>query len=453
MNIRTRFAPSPTGFLHIGSLRTAIFNWLYARAKGGTFLLRIEDTDIERSTQEFTDGIFKSLDWMGIHSDEPWVLQSHNIARHKQAVQNLLDEGKAYYCYCSKEELDLMRAEAANKKEAFKYNRKCLYNPTPTEGRTPVVRLKAETAGFTEFTDLVQGHIKINNEQMDDMILLRSDGTPTYMLSVVIDDIDMGITHVIRGDDHLTNTFRQIQLYNALGAPVPQFAHIPLINGSDGTKLSKRHGAVNVMEYADMGILPEALFNYMIRLGWAHGDDEVISIDNAIQWFDIVNVGKSPARFDINKLLHLNGYYIRHKSNEDLIKFFEDSKEPFRSMLLKGLDGLKERAKTLIELKENAKIYLDYSVRVSEDAAAVLTENRPILQAIYELLNKTHTWDHGSLEKLFRDYANQNSMKLGVVAKPVRAALTGALVSPSIFEIMDIIGRDVSLSRIKTALA
>lgn len=451
MNVRTRFAPSPTGYLHIGSLRTAIFNWLYARSTRGEFLLRIEDTDTERSKQEYTDEIFRSLEWMNLSWDEPWVLQTNNVEKHKAEAKRLVDEGKAYYCYCSKDELEQMRVEAEAKKEPFKYSRKCLKDPTPIPGRNPVIRLKAETEGFTEFDDLVQGHIKIKNSQMDDMILVRSDGTPTYMLSVVIDDIDMNVTHVIRGDDHLTNTFRQIQLYKALGANVPQFAHIPLINGSDGAKLSKRHGAVDVMEYAKMGILPEALFNYMIRLGWSHGDDEIISIEDAIKWFDIRDVGRSAARFDMNKLLHLNGHYIRQKSNEGLIQYFPDLDPQFKSILLNGMNGIKERAKTILELIENGKIYTGRDIEMSQDALDVVSENKTLLADVINILEQVE-WEHDKLEASIRSYADSIQVKLGIVAKPIRAALCGKLVSPSVFEIMYVLGRELTLHRVRAAL-
>lgn len=451
MNVRTRFAPSPTGYLHIGSLRTAIFNWLYARSTRGEFLLRIEDTDTERSKQEYTDEIFRSLEWMNLSWDEPWVLQTNNVEKHKAEAKRLVDEGKAYYCYCSKDELEQMRVEAEAKKEPFKYSRKCLKDPTPIPGRNPVIRLKAETEGFTEFDDLVQGHIKIKNSQMDDMILVRSDGMPTYMLSVVIDDIDMNVTHVIRGDDHLTNTFRQIQLYKALGANVPQFAHIPLINGSDGAKLSKRHGAVDVMEYAKMGILPEALFNYMIRLGWSHGDDEIISIEDAIKWFDIRDVGRSAARFDMNKLLHLNGHYIRQKSNEGLIQYFPDLDPQFKSILLNGMNGIKERAKTILELIENGKIYTGRDIEMSQDALDVVSENKTLLADVISILEQVE-WEHDKLEASIRSYADSIQVKLGIVAKPIRAALCGKLVSPSVFEIMYVLGRELTLHRVRAAL-
>lgn len=451
MNVRTRFAPSPTGYLHIGSLRTAIFNWLYARSTRGAFLLRIEDTDTERSKQEYTDEIFRSLEWMNLSWDEPWVLQTNNVEKHKAEAKRLVDEGKAYYCYCSKDELEQMRVEAEAKKEPFKYSRKCLKDPTPIPGRNPVIRLKAETEGFTEFDDLVQGHIKIKNSQMDDMILVRSDGMPTYMLSVVIDDIDMNVTHVIRGDDHLTNTFRQIQLYKALGANVPQFAHIPLINGSDGAKLSKRHGAVDVMEYAKMGILPEALFNYMIRLGWSHGDDEIIGIEDAIKWFDIRDVGRSAARFDMNKLLHLNGHYIRQKSNEGLIQYFPDLDPQFKSILLNGMNGIKERAKTILELIENGKIYTGRDIEMSQDALDVVSENKTLLADVISILEQVE-WEHDKLEASIRSYADSIQVKLGIVAKPIRAALCGKLVSPSVFEIMYVLGRELTLHRVRAAL-
>lgn len=451
-NVRTRFAPSPTGFLHIGSLRAAIFNWLYARAQGGKFLLRIEDTDPARSTEEFKNAIFKGLKWIGIESDEPWVLQSNNFDIHRKVAEELLKNGKAYYCYCSKEELEDMRKKAAEKKEAFKYNRNCLLNPKKIPGRNPVIRLKAETEGFTEFDDLVQGHIKINNQQMDDMVLIRSDGSPTYMLSVVIDDINMGITHVIRGDDHLTNTFRQIQLYKAIGANIPYFAHIPLIHGPDGTKLSKRHGAVDVMEYQKMGILPEAFFNYLIRLGWAHGDDEVISLEDAIKWFDIKDVGRSPSRFDINKLLYLNGVYIRAASDSRLMQFFPDLKEPFLSMLKSGLNGIKERSKTINDLIKGAKIYLSNEIEISDDAKTVTSNNTDYLNIAIELLSKCNDISHDSLENIFRSYSTQHQIKLGDIAKPIRCAITGELISPSIFEIISILGKEITINRIKKAI-
>lgn len=450
--VRTRFAPSPTGFLHIGSLRTAIFNWLYARAQGGKFLLRIEDTDPARSTEEFKNAIFKGLKWIGIDSDEPWVLQSNNFDIHRKVAEELLKKGKAYYCYCSKEELEDMRKKAAEKKEAFKYNRNCLFNPKKIDGRNPVIRLKAETEGFTEFDDLVQGYIKINNQQMDDMVLIRSDGSPTYMLSVVIDDINMGITHVIRGDDHLTNTFRQIQLYKAIGANIPYFAHIPLIHGPDGTKLSKRHGAVDVMEYQKMGILPEAFFNYLIRLGWAHGDDEVIDLQDAIKWFDIKDVGRSPSRFDINKLLYLNGVYIRASSEGRLMQFFSDVQEPFLSMLKSGLNGIKERSKTINDLIKGAKIYLSNEIEISDDAKTVISNNTDYLNTAIELLSECNDVNHDTLENIFRSYAIQNQIKLGDIAKPIRCAITGELISPSIFEIISILGKEITINRIRKAI-
>ena len=325
MSIRVRFAPSPTGVLHIGSVRTALFNWLFARHNSGKFLLRIEDTDKLRSTDENTKLIFEILKWLEIDWDEEPVIQSSRIERHKEIAEGLVKQGKAYYCYCSPEELESKKEEAKKKGIPYKYDGTCQNRTDIPEGINPVIRLKADIAGATTIHDLVQGEVTVKNSQLDDMILLRSDGTPTYMLSVVVDDHDMGITHVIRGDDHLTNTFRQIQIYKACGWDIPTFGHIPLIYGPDGSKLSKRHGAVSANDYKELGYLPEAIFNYLLRLGWSHGDDEIISKENAINWFDFDNVGKSPSRFDMAKLQNLNAYYMRQKENSslfDVLKYY-----------------------------------------------------------------------------------------------------------------------------------
>jgi len=368
MSVVVRFAPSPTGYLHIGGARTALFNWLYARHCRGRYLLRIEDTDRARSTEAAIQAIFDGLEWLELMPDEPPVFQSQRIERHREVAERLLAEGKAYYCWCSPEELEEMRARARAEKRPVRYDRRCRERDpasAPADVR-PVVRLKMPIEGETVIEDLVQGTVRIANEQLDDMILLRSDGTPTYMLSVVVDDHDMGITHVIRGDDHLTNAFRQYQLYRAMGAPVPAFAHIPLIHGPDGAKLSKRHGALSVIEYREMGILPEAMRNYLMRLGWSHGDQEIISTEEAIAWFDIRDVGRSPARFDMNKLLSLNAHYLREKPDAELVRLVLPRLEAAgirvedaaRQRLEAGMAGLKLRARTLVELAEAARIYV-----------------------------------------------------------------------------------------------
>ena len=361
MSVVTRFAPSPTGFLHIGGARTALFNWLYARHHGGAFRLRIEDTDRSRSTQHAVDAIFEGLTWLGIDWDEEAVFQFSARSRHVAVAHRLVDEGKAYYCYCTPEELATLREQQRSAGEPVRYDGRWRDRPASDApaGVKPTVRLKVPYEGETVLSDSVQGDVRVANSQLDDMVLLRADETPTYMLSVVVDDHDMGITHVIRGDDHLTNAFRQAQLYTACGWDLPTFAHIPLIHGPDGSKLSKRHGALGVEAYRAMGFLPEAMRNYLLRLGWGHGDDEIISDQQAVEWFDIVNVGRSPSRFDTHKLTHLNGVYLRAASDERLCQLItpilEESLESAltedkRNLLTRAMPGLKERAKTVTEL-------------------------------------------------------------------------------------------------------
>jgi glutamyl-tRNA synthetase len=457
----TRFAPSPTGFLHIGGARTALFNWLFARHHGGVFRLRIEDTDRKRSTPEAIAAILDGLAWLGLTWDDEIVYQYARAVRHAEAAHRLLDEGKAYHCYCSPEELEEMRRQARAEGRAKLYDGRWR-DRDPRDappGITPVVRFKAPQEGETAIEDLVQGRVTVANTQLDDMVLLRADGSPTYMLSVVIDDHDMGVTHVIRGDDHLTNAFRQTQLFRALGWDVPRFAHIPLIHGPDGAKLSKRHGALGVEAYRAMGYLPEAMRNYLLRLGWAHGDDEIISTDQAIAWFDLDGVGRSPARFDFAKLDNLNGHYIRESDDAALVADIAPRLEAMlgaplddaaRHRLEAGMPGLKPRAKTLIELAENARFYVaPRPLAVTPEAEKLLAgEARGRLARLARRLDELTAWDEPSLETALRDFAAAEEVKLGQIAQPLRAALSGSKTSPGIFDIMVVLGRAETLGRI-----
>jgi len=466
MNVVTRFAPSPTGFLHIGGGRTALFNWLFARHHGGTFLLRIEDTDRARSTQEAVDAIFDGLLWLGLDWDGEAVMQFERAPRHAEVAHQLLAEGKAYRCYCTPEELTALREEQRAKGLPMRYPG-LWRDRDPAEapaGAPFVVRLKAPTEGETVIADLVQGEVKVANAQLDDMILLRADGTPTYMLSVVVDDHDMGVTHVIRGDDHLTNAFRQTQLYRACGWEVPTFAHIPLIHGPDGAKLSKRHGALGVDAYRDMGFLPEAMRNYLLRLGWGHGDDEIISTEQAIEWFDVDAVGRSASRFDFVKLTQLNGHYIRGAEDARLADLIAPRlaealgrtlAEGDLARLRAGMPGLKERAKTLVDLADSARFYLAARpLALDAKAAAQLAQPEAAadLAAFAARTEALTAWDRDALEGAARTLAEERGGKLGRIAQPLRAALAGSTVSPPIFEVMEVLGRDESLGRIADAL-
>ncbi len=462
MTVVTRFAPSPTGFLHIGGARTALFNWLFARHHGGKFLLRIEDTDRARSTQAAVDAIFDGLKWLGLDWDEEPVLQFSRAARHAQVAQQLLAEGKAYRCYCSPEELEAMRAEQKAKGRPMRYDGRWRDRDAAEAppGVSPVIRLKAPRDGETVINDRVQGEVRVANEQLDDMVLLRADGTPTYMLSVVVDDHDMAVSHVIRGDDHLTNTFRQIQLYRACGWDTPEFAHIPLIHGPDGAKLSKRHGALGAEAYRDMGFLPEALRNYLLRLGWGHGDDEIIDTEQAVSWFDLDGIGRSPSRFDMVKLTNLNGHYLRQADDRRLASLIAPRLEQMlgrnltdadQAVLVKAMPGLKERAKTLVELAEGAAFYVRRRpLAVDEKARKLLdVEGRQSLSAFAQSLDAVNGWDQEALESEARQFAEAHGLKLGKLAQPLRAALTGATVSPPIFQVLQILGREESLARIQ----
>lgn len=461
MTIVTRFAPSPTGFLHIGGARTALFNWLLARHHGGKFLLRIEDTDRKRSTQEAVEAILESMKWLGLDWDDEVVFQFSRADHHKERAEKLLAEGKAYYCYCSPEDLEAMREKARAEKRAPGYDgtwRDRDPSDAP-QGVKPVIRLKTPLEGVTTIQDDVQGEVTVQNDQLDDLILLRADGTPTYMLSVVVDDHEMKVTHIMRGDDHLTNSFRQKQIYEAFGWEMPQVCHIPLIHGPDGAKLSKRHGALGADAYRDMGILPEALCNYLLRLGWSHGDDEIISQDQAIKWFTTQNIGKSAARFDMDKLLSVNAHYLRQKDNSALMALIalnleeqlERALEPHeRERIIAGMDGLKERSKDVNALAQSAIIYADIIPYDFDDKAQkfIGEDSKDILMSIRACLSVVCSWDETTVESALRQLADNLDLKFGKVAQPLRAALTGRAVSPGIFDVMLVLGKKETLDRL-----
>ena len=463
MSVVVRFAPSPTGYLHIGGARTALFNWLFARHHGGRYLLRIEDTDRQRSTEAAVQAILDGLDWLGLPADAPPVMQFARAPQHAAAARHLLDEGRAYRCWATPEELEAMRAEQRAKGLPIRYDGRWRDRDSAEApaGVDPVIRLKMPREGDTVIDDLVQGEVRVGNDQLDDMVLLRADGTPTYMLSVVVDDIDMGITHVIRGDDHLTNAFRQTQLYLALGAAPPRFAHIPLIHGPDGAKLSKRHGALAVTEYREMGMLPEAMRNYLLRLGWGHGDEEMLATEDAVRLFDLGGVGRSPARFDMAKLQSVNAHWLRLRSDEDLVTLAE----PFtaelggvmdaaaRRRLVAGMSGLKARARTLVELAANAMIYVrPRPVALDGKAAPLLTaEARANLAKLASPLAAVANWAEADIESACRAAAEAQGIGFGKLAQALRAALTGTTVSPGLFEVMRVLGRDETLARIDDA--
>lgn len=464
--IITRFAPSPTGFLHIGGGRTALFNWLFARHHGGTFLLRIEDTDRERSTEEAIAAIFEGMRWLGLDWDEEPIFQFSRQQRHVEVAQALLAQGKAYYCYASKEELDEMREKAKAEGRPWRYDGRWRdRDPSEApEGVQPVVRFRSPDEGETIVHDHVMGEVRFPNDQLDDLIILRSDGTPTYNLSVVVDDHDMGITHIIRGDDHLTNAARQTQIYQAMGWDTPEFAHVPMILGPDGAKLSKRHGALGVDAYRDMGYLPEAMRNYLARLGWSHGDDEIFSTEQAIEWFGLDTVGRSPSRFDFAKLESLNGHYIRQADDarlaDDMLALMHrlegwEHDEAFREKVLKVMPAAKERAKTLLELAEAASfLRAQRPLSLDEKASKLLDEGaRQLLGKLYGRLEANDIWETSTVEATVRSFAEEEELKLGKVAQPLRAAVTGTTVSPPIFDVLATLGREETLGRIKDQAA
>jgi len=450
----TRFAPSPTGYLHIGGARTALFNWLFARHHGGKYLLRIEDTDKVRSTKEAIDAILDGLDWLGISGDGEPYLQSQFEQCHAAVAHELLDMGAAYRCYMTQEELAAAREKAQAERKPFRINSPWRERTDWPEDKPYVIRIKAPQEGETVIDDLVQGRVTVANAEIDDFILLRSDGTPTYMLAVVVDDHDMGVTHVIRGDDHLNNAFRQLAIIRSMGWPEPKYAHVPLIHGFDGAKLSKRHGALGVDAYRDeLGILPEALFNYLLRLGWGHGDDEIISRDQAVEWFDIAHVGKSPSRFDLKKLENLNGHYMREAEDARLATLvspkFGLSYEEL-PLLIRAMPELKARAHNLNELADGADfLFAQRPLTPDEKAAALLTdEARSHLALAHAALAAAPKWEHDTLDAAVRNIAEQSGLKLGKLAQPLRAALTGKTTSPGIFDVLVLLGKDESLARV-----
>jgi glutamyl-tRNA synthetase len=456
-----RFAPSPTGYLHIGGARTALFNWLYARHTGGRFLLRIEDTDRERSTPEAVGAILAGLEWMGLNWDGQTVYQFARADRHREVVETLLAQGKAYRCYATAQELDQMRAEQRAQGRPIRYDgrwrdRDPAESPT---GAPYVVRIRATQIGETVVQDIVMGEVRFPNDQLDDMILLRSDGTPTYMLAVVVDDHDMDVTHIIRGADHLNNAARQLQIIDAMDWPKPVYGHLPLIHGPDGAKLSKRHGALAVDAYRDMGYLPEAMRNYLARLGWSHGDEEIFSTEQAIEWFDLSNIGRSAARFDFKKLDNLNAHYIRESDDATLVKQVAallHRASPPRLLEHKTLQrlnaampGLKERAKTLVELAQGAEFLFSDGPRELDAAAekSLTPEAREILAAMVPVLS-TVSWTASEIEERVRAFAADRNLKLGQAAQPIRAAVTGRTTSPPIFDVLAVLGREETLARI-----
>ena len=457
MGVITRIPPSPTGLMHIGTARTALYNWLFAQHHKGQMQFRIEDTDRARYAPEFVESIKDGLTWLGLTWDGPVLSQFERRDRHAEVALEMLKAGKAYYCYCSPEELEAMREKAKAEGSLAFYDRRWRDSTaTPPEGIKPVIRIKAPIGGESVVKDRVQGEVVVNNEQLDDFIILRSDGTPTYMLAVVVDDHDMGVTHVIRGDDHLNNTFRQNIIYDAMGWKIPEYAHLPLILGPDGAKLSKRHGATGVAEYANMGYLPEAMRNYLLRLGWSHGDDEIISTAQAIEWFDLDHVHRSPARFDFAKLENVNAHYMKEADNQRLV----DLVVPFiekkglkvdalgRQRLLAGMDELKNRARTLLQMADEGAFYCK-SVPLDFDEKAKANLDPTVLKILADKFNQLENFTPESVESACKEVANDTQGgKLGKVAMPLRAALTGTTVSPSVFHAAVILGKDETLARL-----
>ena len=462
----TRFAPSPTGFLHIGGARTALFNWLYAKGRNGRMLLRIEDTDRKRSTQEAIDAILDGMKWLGLEWDDEPVYQHTRGTRHQEVVSELLEKGLAYRCYATPEELEEMRNQAHAEGRTAVYNG-LWRDRDPSDapaGAEPAIRFKGPKDGDTVIDDQVMGTITVANKDLDDLIIQRSDGTPTYNLAVVVDDHDMGVTHAIRGADHLTNASRQAQIYEALGWETPVFAHVPLIHGPDGAKLSKRHGALSVQAYRNMGYLPEALRNYLVRLGWSHGDDEIFSTEQMIKWFDLPQIGRSPARFDFDKLENLNAHYIRQGDDQVLAdcaralvpELNSEDRPPNAesdeawAKLVAAMPGLKERAKTVLDLLNNGRfVFVSRPLDIDEKAAALLdADGWAVIQGLVDPLRAIDDWSVENIETAVRQYAERADLKLGKIAQPLRAALTGRTTSPGIFDVVFALGKDETIARI-----
>lgn len=460
MTIRTRFAPSPTGYLHVGGARTALFSWLFARKHGGTFVLRIEDTDLERSTAESVNAILEGMTWLGLEYDEGPFYQTHRFDRYKALIQQLLDEGKAYHCYCSKDELDAMREAQMARKEKPRYDGRCRHGQAPVAGVPPVVRFRNPDEGEVVIDDLVKGRIVVRNSELDDLIIARSDGSPTYNFTVVVDDLDMRITHVIRGDDHVNNTPRQINILKALGAELPKYAHVPMILGADGARLSKRHGAVSVMQYRDDGYLPEAVLNYLVRLGWSHGDQEIFSIDQMIESFDVPDINHSASTFNPDKLLWLNHHYLMHSDPVHVAHHLRWHLGRLSIDPTEGPDPVevvkaqRERCKTLVEMAEaSVFFYRDFQhydekaarKHLGEDAARGLRHLRDTLAAL-------RPWVRESIHDVIAATAESLGLKMGGVAQPLRVAVSGTSVSPPIDWTLAILGQTKSIARIERAI-
>lgn len=460
MTVRTRFAPSPTGYLHVGGARTALFSWLYAKKTKGHFVLRIEDTDKERSTEESVQAIFEGMNWLGLAHDEGPIFQTDRFDRYKEVIQQLLDQGDAYYCYCSAGEIEAVREEQRANKQKPRYNGKCRHRTEPLEGVNPVVRFKNAEQGNVVFNDLVRGEISISNEELDDLIIARSDTTPTYNLTVVVDDLDMNMTHIIRGDDHINNTPRQINIMKALGAEAPQFAHVPMILGDDGARLSKRHGAVSVMQYRDEGYLPEALLNYLVRLGWSHGDQEIFSVEQMIELFDIKDVNRTASAFNTEKLLWINQQYIMASEPEKLMAPLADQLVTLGCDVENGPDLLEivktqqERAKTLKEMAEKSLLFYNDYEEFEEKAAKKNLKAAGLapLEMMLGKFEELSDWSKEPLHQVILDTAEALDLKLGKVAQPLRVALTGASVSPALDATLFLLGRDLCLKNIPRAI-
>lgn len=460
MTTKTRFAPSPTGYLHIGGARTALFSWLYSRKHGGRFVLRIEDTDLERSTQESVNAILEGMTWLGLEYDEGPFYQTHRFERYKAVIQQLLDQGDAYYCYCSKEELEQLRNEQMANKEKPRYNGKCRETPGVSEGVMPVIRFRNPDDGEVVIKDLVKGDIVVSNKELDDLIIARSDGSPTYNLSVVVDDMDMGVTHVIRGDDHINNTPRQMNILKALGAPIPEYAHLPMILGADGARLSKRHGAVSVMQYRDEGYLPEALLNYLVRLGWSHGDQEIFSLDEMIEYFELKDVNVSASSFNPEKLLWLNHQYIMNSDPAHVARHLswhmgEQGIDPADGPdLVELVKVQKERCKTLVEMATISRYF--YKEFDEYDEKAVKKNFKPesadVLQQLHDQFSKLDNWQGEVLHQVVVNLAETLGLNLGKVAQPLRVAICGTSVSPPIDMTLTLLGREKTLARLVRAV-
>jgi glutamyl-tRNA synthetase len=460
MTIRTRFAPSPTGYLHVGGARTALFSWLYARKHGGTFILRIEDTDLERSTIESVNAILEGMTWLGLEYDEGPFYQTHRFDRYKEVIRQLMDAGQAYHCYCTKEELDAMREEQMARKEKPRYDGRCRHRTEPREGVPPVVRFRNPDEGEVVIDDLVKGRIVVRNSELDDLIIARSDGSPTYNLTVVVDDLDMRITHVIRGDDHVNNTPRQINILKALGAELPKYAHVPMILGADGARLSKRHGAVSVMQYRDDGFLPEAVLNYLVRLGWSRGDQEIFSIDEMIEFFDVPDINHSASTFNPDKLLWLNHHYLMHGDPMHVAHHLRWHLGQLGIDPTEGPDPVevvkaqRERNKTLVEMaKASVFFYRDFEAYDEKAAKKNLApEAASGLEALRENLGALYPWSREAIHDIIAATAESLGLKMGNVAQPLRVAVSGASVSPPIDLTLELLGKEKTLARIDRAL-